>query len=71
MSEINEDQFNADMRKFLKTFGVTAQREIEKAVRKAVDSGQLADASSVTARARLEVEGTDVNLVIEEPLRIK
>jgi hypothetical protein len=71
MSEINEEQFNADMRKFLKTFGVTAQREIEKAVRKAVESGELADATAVTARARLEVEGVDVSLVVEEPLRIR
>lgn len=68
---MNEEQFNADMRKFLKTFGVTAQRELEQAVRKAVESGQLADADAVTARATLTVDGVDLNLVIEEPLRLK
>ena len=31
---MNEDVFNASIRKFLKTLGVSAQREIEKAVRR-------------------------------------
>ena len=38
---MNEDVFNASIRKFLKTLGVTAQREIEKAVRKALEDGKL------------------------------
>ena len=29
---MNEERFNIDTRRFLKHFGVTAQREIEKAV---------------------------------------
>jgi Family of unknown function (DUF6494) len=33
---MNEDVFNNSIRKFLKTLGVTAQREIEKAVRQAL-----------------------------------
>ncbi|WP_206054792.1 DUF6494 family protein [Nitrosococcus wardiae] len=32
---MDEEQFNMSVRKFLKTLGVTAQREIEKAVRDA------------------------------------
>ena len=42
---MNEDVFNASIRKFLKTLGVGAQREIEKAVRRA-----LAQASASSAR---------------------
>jgi hypothetical protein len=38
---MNEDNFNMSMRKFLKQVGVTSQQEIEKAVRAAVESGQL------------------------------
>ena len=38
---MNEETFNASLRKFLKTLGVGAQREIEKAVRQAVADGQL------------------------------
>ena len=38
---MNEDVFNTTIRKFLKTLGVTAQREIEKAVRAALADGRL------------------------------
>jgi len=38
---MNEDVFNTSIRKFLKTLGVTAQREIEKAVRQALADGRL------------------------------
>jgi len=38
---INEEVFNASLRKFLKKVGITSQREIEKAVRDAVASGHL------------------------------
>ena len=37
---MNEDVFNASLRKFLKKVGITSQREIEKAVRDAVDAGK-------------------------------
>ncbi|MGH6777620.1 MAG: DUF6494 family protein, partial [Bradyrhizobium sp.] len=36
---MNEDVFNASLRKFLKRVGVTSQREMEKAVREALASG--------------------------------
>jgi hypothetical protein len=39
---MNEDRFNMDIRKFLKVVGVTSQREIELAVRAALDKGTLA-----------------------------
>ena len=38
---MNEDVFNASLRKFLKKVGITSQREIEKAVRDAVGAGRL------------------------------
>ena len=39
---MDEEHFNLEIRKFLKTVGVTAQREIEKHVRNAVAAGTLA-----------------------------
>ena len=38
---MNEEAFNGSLRKFLKTLGVGAQREIEKAVRQALADGRL------------------------------
>ena len=40
---MNEDVFNASLRKFLKKVGVSSQREIEKAVREAIEAGRLKD----------------------------
>jgi hypothetical protein len=67
---MNEEQFNLDLRKFLKRFGISAQREIEEAVRKRVADGSLAAADTIKARARLQIEGTEVDLLIAEEIRV-
>ena len=54
-----DDNFNMSMRKFLKTVGVTSQQQIEEAVRKAQESGQLAD-GALTARAVITIDGLDM-----------
>jgi ribosomal protein L1 len=54
---MDEDAFNLSIRKFLKHFGVTAQREIESAVRKAIEEGKLRGDEAVPVRATLAVEG--------------
>jgi uncharacterized protein DUF6494 len=40
---MNEDRFNMDIRRFLKLVGVTSQRQVEIAVRKALARGTLAE----------------------------
>ncbi len=67
---MNEEQFNSDLRKFLKQFGVTAQREIERVVWKAVEEATLDPNTPLKARAKLEVEGMDIDLVVEHDLRL-
>jgi hypothetical protein len=62
---MNEETFNLSVRKFLKHFGVTAQREIEKAVDDAIRSGRLKGSEKLRARARLEIEGLPASNVIE------
>lgn len=59
-----------EVRKFLKKVGVTSQREIEKAVREAVQSGKLTGNEKLKARIKLEVEGIDLKLVIEDDLAL-
>lgn len=54
---MDEEKFNMDVRKFLKNFGVTAQREIEKAVAEGLANGRLKGTESIKARAILELEG--------------
>ena len=54
---MNEDVFNGSVRKFLKTVGVTAQREIEKAVRQAVAEGRLKGNEKFPATATITLGG--------------
>src|SRR5262249_51831080 len=55
---MNEDVFNTSIRKFLKTLGVSAQREIEKAVRQALAEGKLKGNEKFPARATVTLGGT-------------
>jgi hypothetical protein len=65
---MNEELFNMELRKFLKRFGVGAQREIEQAVQRGMATGALRGAETIKVRAKLEIEGMDSDLVIEEEL---
>ena len=52
---MNEDIFNASIRKFLKTLGVSGQREIEKAVRAALADGRLKGNEKLSAKATITI----------------
>lgn len=52
---LDENSFNLEVRKLLKTFGVGAQREIEKAVYDALEAGRLSGDQSLSASIRLEI----------------
>jgi hypothetical protein len=54
---MNEDVFNGSIRKFLKTLGVSAQREIEKAVREALAEGKLKGNEKLPATATVTLSG--------------
>jgi hypothetical protein len=69
-STMNEDTFNMELRKFLKKVGVTSQREIENAVREALKAGSLTGNERLKARMRLEVDGINLELVIEEDIAL-
>ncbi|MGD9388331.1 MAG: DUF6494 family protein [Gammaproteobacteria bacterium] len=65
---MNEDKFNLEIRKFLKIVGITSQREIEQAVRAAVESGKLGAGDTVAAKVTLELPDLGVQKVISEQL---
>lgn len=62
---MNEEILNATLRRFLKKVGITAQREIEKAVREAVASGALKGGESLPAKATVTVERLKLRFDIE------
>jgi hypothetical protein len=57
---MNEDVFNTSLRKFLKKVGITSQREIEKAVRDAVEAGHLKGNEKLPAKMVLTLGGIDL-----------
>ena len=57
---MNEEALNISVRKFLKKLGVTAQREIETAVREAAAKGRLKDGVALPAKAVVTVAGVDL-----------
>lgn len=67
---MDEDRFNLDIRKFLKHFGVTAQREIEKAVAAGLADGKLKGTETLKARAVLELEGFGTLEQIDGEIRV-
>jgi ribosomal protein L1 len=67
---MNEDTFNIDIRKFLKHFGVTAQREIEKAVASALEAGTLRGDETLRVHATLTIEGLPADHRIDGEIRL-
>ena len=52
---MNEDRFNMDIRKFLKTVGVTSQREIELAVRNALAARRVFETTVLKPKMILRI----------------
>lgn len=65
---IDEDRFNSEIRKFLKVVGITSQREIEKAVREALDSGEFPASSKLQAKVTLTVPELGLEHVVNHEL---
>jgi len=68
---MNEDTFNMEIRKFLKTVGITSQREIEHAVYKAVESGKLKGSETLDIKMTLEVSGVDITHTISGTIALE
>jgi hypothetical protein len=61
---MNEDALNMSLRKFLKKVGITAQREIEQAVREAAASGKLTG-GPMPAKATFTIAGLNLTFDVD------
>ena len=68
---MNEDTLNLEIRKFLKKVGITSQREIEKAVRKALKSGQLSGKEHLKIKMSLEITQLGLSHVLEDAIALE
>lgn len=62
---MNDDAFNMEVRKFLKLVGVTSQREIENAVRAAIQAGKLKGNETLKAKVVLSIEPVGLSHTID------
>ena len=67
---MNEDVLNMSLRKFLKKVGVTGQREIEQAVRNALDVGRLRGEEKLAAEMRLTIPAVGLDVVIDGEIEL-
>ena len=68
---MNEDVLNTSIRRFLKTVGVTSQREIEKAVRAAIANGKLKGNEALPAKMTLTVGGIELTHTIDDNIELE
>jgi hypothetical protein len=68
---MNEEALNTSLRKFLKTVGVTSQREIEKAVRDAVASGRLLGSETLAAKASISIGQINLSFEVDGSIELE
>ena len=65
---MNEDVLNTSARKFLKQVGVTSQREIEQAVRDAVQGGKIKGNEKLAAKMVLTIDKLGLRHEVSEDI---
>jgi hypothetical protein len=67
---MDDEVLNMSVRRFLKKLGVTAQREIELAVREQLDAGRLEEEKTLSARATVSVRGLPKEIVVTDEIEL-
>jgi Family of unknown function (DUF6494) len=62
---MDEEVLNTSLRRFLKKVGITAQREIEKAVRENIANGKLKGHEALPAKATFNIGCVDLKFEVE------
>lgn len=68
---MNEEALNTSLRKFLKTVGVTAQREIENAIRKGIEDGRIKGNEALLAQMVLTIAGVGLTYKIDGTITLE
>ena len=61
---MDDDQFNINIRKYLKKVGITSQREIENAVRSAIDKKSMTGDENLDVKVRLSIDALNFSVEI-------
>jgi hypothetical protein len=61
-TSMDQETFNLSIRSFLKMVGINSQREIERAVEKALSEGKLAGSESLPVKMTLQLPGVELKV---------
>ena len=67
---MDDDQFNINIRKYLKKVGITSQREIENAVRTAIDNKSIAGDENLGVKVRLSIDALNLSVDINGEINL-
>ena len=68
---MNDETFNLSIRKFLKSVGVSSQREIEQAVAKAIAARTIGGTETLPATMRLQVPGLQLDVTFDGEVKLE
>ena len=67
---MDDDQFNINIRKYLKKVGITSQREIENAVRSAIDKKSMTGDENLDVKVTLSIDALKFSVEINGEIRL-
>jgi len=62
---MDDEKFNMNIRKYLKNVGITSQREIENAVRTAMDKGDISGDENLSVKVTLAIGSLNLSVDID------
>ena len=68
---MDQETFNLSIRKFLKTVGVSSQREVEQAVARAIADGTISGDETLAATMTLQVAGLRLELKFDGEIKLQ
>ena len=68
---MDQEALNLSIRKFLKTVGVSSQREIENAVVKAIAAGAISESETLAATMTLRIAGLQLEARFDGEIKLR
>ena len=68
---MDQETFNLSIRKLLKTFGVSSQREIEQAVASALAAGTIAGGETLAATMTLQIAALQLDVRFDGEIKLQ
>lgn len=68
---MDDQALNLSIRRFLKQFGISAQRQIERAVAEGVQAGRLSGTETLRAQAVLHLDALGLDTTIEGEITLQ